>query len=292
MITFFSMVRKYFITVAGMTAFAMPLQAQGDAAVAVPGIDPEIDSRPKIALIIDDIGDRALEGRAAVNLPGPVACAFLPHTPYAAELARLAHTNNKTVMLHLPLQATNGKALGPGGILLDTTENEFRRTLEENLKAIPHVEGVNNHMGSLLTRHPGHMGWLMQVLREHDDLFFIDSYTHKDSVALQLAGEHQLRAIRRDVFLDHDRDPDAIRAEFERLVTVARENGHAVGIGHPYVETMEFLAETLPELEEKYGVKLVAVTELLPRRAPMAAGQVPASKPAAPQAATSSQNSN
>ena len=247
-----TMIRAFIILVASLP---LPVLA-GDPA-------PAEDSAPRIAIIIDDIGDRVAEGKRAVSLPGPVAMAFLPHTPYAAELAREAHRRQKTVMLHLPLQATNGKALGPGGIELDTTEIEFRRILEGNLAAIPHVEGVNNHMGSLLTRHPGHMAWLMRSLREDHELFFVDSYTHKDSVALQLAAENGLRTTRRDVFLDNEPTPDAILAEFERLVEMARKNGHAVGIGHPYPQTMAFLAEHLPELEERYGVTLVPITELL-----------------------------
>lgn len=228
---------------------------------------------PRIAIIIDDIGDREPEGRQAVNLPGPVAVAFLPHTPYAATLAREAHRQHKTVMLHLPLQATDARPLGPGGIELETTEGQFRRILARNLAAIPYVQGVNNHMGSLLTRHPGHMTWLMQSLRERDDdLFFVDSYTHRDSVAFQLARENGLRSARRDVFLDHRADPESIRHEFERLVALAKREGSAVGIGHPYPETMAFLAEVLPQVEEDYGVELVPITGLLAQSADRRAG--------------------
>lgn len=265
-----TMIRLFAILLASLPLLAL---AQESAETEKP--------MPRIAIIIDDIGDRIIEGRQAVNLPGPVAMAFLPHTPYAASLAREAHRKQKTVMLHLPLQATNGKALGPGGIQLDTTESEFQRILATNLAAIPHVEGVNNHMGSLLTRHPGHMEWLMQALRERKqqdrELFFVDSYTHRDSVALQVAEENGLRTTRRDVFLDNDPTPEDIRAEFERLVDTARDNGQAVGIGHPYPETMAFLAAEIPELEKEYGVTLVPITELLGHPPIIPAGSAAAS---------------
>ena len=218
---------------------------------------------PRIAIIIDDIGDRYEEGHAAVALPGAVACAFLPHTPFAAELAELAHASGKEVLLHLPLQSQNGKALGPGAITLETTEHEFRSILNDDLAAIPHVRGVNNHMGSLLTRHPGHMTWLMNGLAERGDLFFIDSYTHAGSVALAMAREQGIRAARRDVFLDNVQESGAIDASFRRLVTEARDKGAAIGIGHPYPATMEFLARVLPKLREEFGVELVPVEVLL-----------------------------
>ena len=221
------------------------------------------EALPRIALIIDDIGDRHAEGRAAVDLPGAVACAFLPHTPYARELARRAHGHGKEVLLHLPLQALEGKELGPGAITLHTSETEFRRILADNLAVIPHVQGVNNHMGSLLTRHPGHMTWLMQDLAANGKLFFVDSYTHADSVALAMARERGVPAARRDVFLDNIPEQKAIEAEFVRLVQRAREHGSAIGIGHPYPQTMEYLARVLPTLEAEFGVTLVPVSALL-----------------------------
>src|SRR5690606_25773360 len=148
--------------------FAMLLLAF--AATAAPDV-------PRIAVIIDDIGDRYVEGEAAVRLPGPVALALppptprarrraqraftareaatracLPHTPQARRLAELAFQARKEVLLHRPLRAMEDKLPGPGAITLDTTEGEFRRLLEENLAAVPHAGGVNNHMGSLITR--------------------------------------------------------------------------------------------------------------------------------------------
>ncbi|MDY7001296.1 MAG: divergent polysaccharide deacetylase family protein, partial [Thermodesulfobacteriota bacterium] len=36
------------------------------------------------------------------------------------------------------------------------------------------------------------------------------------------------------VFLDHVQEPNAIRFQIKRLVTVAKKRGQAIGIGHPY----------------------------------------------------------
>lgn len=235
---------------------------------------------PRIAIIIDDIGDRHAEGRAAIDLPGPVACAFLPHTPYARELATAAHAAGKEVLLHLPLQSLEGKALGPGAITLHTTEAAFVRVLAANLAAIPHVSGVNNHMGSLLTRHPGHMTWLMKALAARGDLYFVDSYTHPDSVALRMAHEARVPAARRDVFLDNEPTPEAIDAQFRRLVAEARRNGSAIGIGHPYPATLEYLREALGRLPEE-GVALVPVRELVQPASPEWVGrEAPGATPA------------
>jgi hypothetical protein len=64
------------------------------------------------------------------------------------------------------------------------------------------------------------------------------------------------------VFLDHDRSADSVAREFERLKSLARKNGQAVGIGHPYPATLEFLEKEIPKLE-KQGYKLVSISQML-----------------------------
>ncbi|WP_303906789.1 divergent polysaccharide deacetylase family protein [Thiohalomonas denitrificans] len=223
------------------------------------------DDAPRMAIIIDDLGDRLPEGRRAVRLPGALTYAFLPHTPHSRPLARLAHNLGKEVMLHLPMDSVNRDRLGPGGLTLDMTHEKFRRTLLDDLKSVPHVRGVNNHMGSLLTRHPGHMGWLMAELAASGDLYFVDSRTARRSVAVLLAEEYGVSATRRDIFLDNVRDQDAIMGQFQKAVTFAGKTGAAIAIGHPYPETIGALQKLLPQLKAQ-GIRLVPVSKLIHRR--------------------------
>ena len=222
---------------------------------------------PKVAIIIDDLGNQRGRGLKVLALPGPVAMAFLPHTPFAEELAIRAHDSGKEVLLHLPMQAVQvERSPGPGAVTLDHTRHQFARIIAESLESVPHVSGVNNHMGSLLTRHPGHMAWLMEELKRREEFFFIDSYTTHLSVALQVARELNVPAMKRDVFLDRVVTDAALAREMERLKTLAREQGFAIGIGHPYRETLDFLSRELPLLQER-GFRLVPVKALLPYRA-------------------------
>lgn len=225
----------------------------------------ESDAPALVSIIIDDIGDQRVLGQRAVDLPGQVTCAFLPLTPFAAALAERAHAQGKEVILHLPMQARHEWPLGPAALRLDMTETEFLSTVATALASVPHVRGVNNHMGSLLTRHPGHMDWLMGVLRTSGHLYFVDSRTTRRSVAHMLAREHGVPSVQRDVFLDNRAEPQAIRRQLERLVAHARRHGSAVAIGHPYPATLEVLAEALPDLEAQ-GVRLVPISELIAHR--------------------------
>ena len=233
------------------------------AASALLAANVKADTRPRIAIIIDDLGYHLAAGRRALDLPGPVAFAVLPETPYGRGLAALANDAGKEVLLHLPLEAANHEGPAePGGITLDMTRGMFRATFARAMATVPFAVCVSSHRGSLLTRHPGHMAWLMDEIRAREDLFFIDSYTTHESVALQVAREEGVSAARRDVFLDHERTVEAVAREFERLKRKARKQGHAVAIGHPVPETLEVLEQQLPLLEEQ-GFELVTIGELI-----------------------------
>lgn len=215
---------------------------------------------PVISIIIDDLGLNLQAGQRVVDLPVPVACAFLPHAPHTRELALRAHTVHKEVILHLPMATVDHRPLDPGGVTLDMTQGQFIATLQEDLAAVPHVSGINNHMGSLLTRHPGHMMWLMHEMRRHDRLFFVDSRTTVDTVARRVADEHGVPSVDRDVFLDSDPDLEAVRFQFRRLLALARRNGSATAIGHPHASTLRVLEEELSWLE---GVRVVPVADVI-----------------------------
>lgn len=220
-------------------------------------------ARPRIAIIIDDLGYALVAGERAIALPGPLAFAVLPGAPRSNDFARKVHATGRDVLLHLPLQAQrdDGKA-EPQSLLLDMSREQFRRALTENIESVPHIVGINTHRGSLLTRHPGHMRWLMDEIVARDDLFFVDSYTTARSIALRIARESGVPAVKRDVFLDPDRSPQTLAREFARLKDIARRRGYAVGIGHPYPATLEFLEVALPALPGD-GYDLVSIRELV-----------------------------
>jgi hypothetical protein len=221
------------------------------------------DRAPRIAIIIDDLGYQLAAGRRAVNLPGPVACAVLPQTPRAILVAEAAFAEGKEVLLHLPLQSMGESvAAEPGGIVLDTTRRELASSFARSIASVPHAVGVSNHRGSLLTQHPGHMSWLMEEIAAQGNLFFVDSYTTHRSIALELARESGVSAVRRDVFLDPDRSPQTLQREFERLKKISRLQGMAVGIGHPYPATLAFLEHELPTLADE-GFELIGIGEYI-----------------------------
>lgn len=255
-----NMCRKFWFVMmfASSATFAELAEDEQDAGVA----EDEI----YISIVIDDIGDRLSNGLRAVELPANVTMAFLPGSPYSHRLAEKAHQLGKEVMLHQPMEAMHYNAMGENGLSLHMTREAFRETLNHSLESIPHVRGVSNHMGSLLTRHPGHMSWLMEEIGTNEGLFFLDSKTTPETVARRVALEHDVPTISRDIFLDNDRDPERIAEQFKRLIDKAKKRGGwALGIGHPYPETLAILEAVLPTLKYN-GIKLVPVSELIATR--------------------------
>jgi len=247
----------------GLTLFMVALQATA----------AEI---PRIAIIIDDLGYALSLGRRVTRLPGPVTVAVLPATPRGKTLAEEANAAGKEVLLHLPLEALHEDGqVEPGGIFLDMSRGEFARTFARDIQSVPHAIGVNSHRGSLLTQHPGHMNWLMEEITERGNLIFVDSYTTRDSIALRLAREAGVPSVKRDVFLDPDESPETLVREFARLKNLARKNGLAVAIGHPYPATIRLLEQELPRLATE-GIELISISELVRLRSQRAEMEIAA----------------
>ena len=218
-----------------------------------------------VAIIIDDLGNNLELGRQAVRLPAPLTYSILPKRPYSREIARHANTVGKEVMLHLPMQADGNRLMGPGGLRADMPRETFDRQLRSSLTNVPHVAGVNNHMGSLLTRQPQAMRWLMEGLRCLGEFYFVDSRTDIRTVARQAAREAGLASAQRDVFLDNEAEPEYVRKQLQRLVAKAKREGSAIAIGHPYPQTLAVLEEVLPGLAAQ-GIAVVPVSQLVEQR--------------------------
>ncbi len=218
---------------------------------------------PKIAIIIDDLGNELRYGRELIQMPHQLTYAFLPHRPFTPRLANMAASAGKEVMLHLPMQSSQEVALGSNALTLELTQHQFQQIVRDSIEAVPHAKGVNNHMGSLLTRHPGHMAWLMEVLAlQESGLYFVDSKTTSMTIAAQIAKEHFVPSVSRDVFIDADPEAEKIWAQLRRLNRIAEKKGYAVAIAHPYPSTVKILTEYLPLLK-KLGIRLVPVTQII-----------------------------
>lgn len=217
----------------------------------------------QIAFVVDDIGNnvRDLE---LLSLPGELTFAVLPHTPFSQQFAYLATQQSKELILHVPMQAIEDKALGPGGLTLDMDKASLQATLGHALATLPQIKGINNHMGSALTQYSEPMKWTMELLRKRD-LYFLDSRTTVQSQAQIVADLYGVANVARQVFLDNITTPNALMTQLTQSKRIAKQQGYVIVIAHPYPETTAFLQTQLPKLLSE-GFELVPVSQLVKQR--------------------------
>ncbi len=217
---------------------------------------------PQVAIIIDDLGYDQKVAAKFLEIDALLSFSVLPHSPFQQAIAAAIHESGRDVLLHLPLEPMEYPNANPGeGALMSAmTQEELLNQLREDLDCVPYVIGVNNHMGSRLTQDSEKMRQILTTLK-HRDLFFVDSLTSPRSCCADVAQLLNLKFARRQVFLDNTQDPDAIRFQIKRLISVAKKQGQAIGIAHPYPVTLEVLQQEIANIEQE--IELVPVSELL-----------------------------
>ncbi|MCH2099796.1 MAG: divergent polysaccharide deacetylase family protein [Pseudomonadales bacterium] len=229
-------------------------------AAALPSIAGADQSRPILTIVIDDLGWDRIAGERTLALPKAVTVAILPGAPASSELAELAMRSGHEIMLHQPMEALDARWPGPGALAVEHDAREIRARLAENLAALPQRAGVSNHMGSRLTAEARAMNAVMTELAGRD-LYFLDSRTTPDTVALQAAQAHDIPATRRDVFLDVDIEDHQIDRALTAALNLAETRGHALAIGHPHVATLRVLEARMAEITRR--VELVPVSRMI-----------------------------
>ena len=232
------------------------------AAPALP-IPADAGKGPRMVVVIDDIGDNPAMAKNLMELPFPVTLAILPDRPHthSVEAAIAAHGNE--IILHQPMQPISYPRVnpGPGALFTDMDAKRIQATLAANIAQLPHLVGINNHMGSALTSDVAGMEAVMPVLKAHG-LFFMDSVTSPTSAAPEAARKAGVPYYRRAVFLDNVRNVRTILGQLKTAERHALKHGRAIAIGHPYTETYEALK--LWAKDRDPHIALVTLKELGP----------------------------
>lgn len=225
-------------------------------------IPPVLDNTlPMVSIIIDDMGYHKELGYELLALPMNLTFSFLAAAPFATELEEKAFQEGRCILLHQPMEPKGKKwDPGPGALMLQQSKEEQARIFQQNLKAIPHAVGVNNHMGSLYTEDRQAMDSLMPLIREQG-LFFVDSFTTAKSQGLAAARAAGVPTARRHIFLDNVHKQDKVCKQLKALVENAQKNGWAIGIGHPNEATYAALNNCRERLLN--SVRLVSAQELI-----------------------------
>lgn len=215
--------------------------------------------KKRIYIILDDAGHNTHQLKPFLQFPGKLSIAVIPRLKYSKEAAELIYQSGKTVMLHQPMQPLGKADPGAGAIYVTMSDDEVRKTLNDNLDSVPHVVGFNNHMGSAATSDERVMDVVLKVAKKRG-LFFVDSFTHAGTVCRKVAKKNGMRIAKRDIFLDNDKSREKIMESFNQGKAVADKNGYAVMIGHVWSDELaKVMLDIYPNfIEEGYCFESVA----------------------------------
>ena len=215
--------------------------------------------KPTLIIVIDDVGYNLEQLKPFLQLPFPLSIAVLPQVEHSAEAAKQAVEAGKEVMLHQPMQALGGNNPGPGAILLTMNPSDAEALMGKNLDSLPEAIGVNNHMGSAVTRDEALMGGVLDLVKKRG-IYYLDSLTAPGTATAVLCRKLSIPYWERDVFLDNTGDKQSILRALEEGKKVASTRGASVLIGHVWsAELAQTLMEIYPQLiEEGYSLSTIS----------------------------------
>jgi len=222
---------------------------------------------PHIGICIDDAGNQnpTQEGQPIykmLRLPFKMTFAVMPYCTYTNQSANEIYNQGSEVILHQPMAAISVPNPGAGGITDAMTLEQVRTTVATNLDNLPHVIGMNNHMGSLITQQEDKMQVCIEEL-EKRDLFFYDSRTITKSVGYDIAKDNGLLTGERDLFIDgsnKDQSKNLIRSLAQRALHAP--NLTHLAIGHVRTSTADALTEMASELSAM-GVEVWPISKCM-----------------------------
>lgn len=235
-----------------------------------PVAPPTISARPRIAIVIDDMGLNGAAFERINALPQPITMSFLAYARGAQSMIDALAPQHEA-MLHLPMEPLERlDDAGPDMLRVDEPPGRIRAALRRNLTALRGYDGVNNHTGSRFTADTRSMRIVLQEL-DARGIYFLDSVTTARPVAARLGAQNAYRVIERDVFLDTDYatlTPEIVQGQLALAEAIAQRDGMAIAIGHPYRVTMGAVETWLSDIEAR-GFEIVTVGDLVAHPSPL-----------------------
>lgn len=217
--------------------------------------------KPKVAIIIDDCGNNFETDKQISEINNNLTLAILPGREDSIVTANYFNNFDRfQLMLHLPLEPIDPKDEEKNMIMTNMDEKEIKEELNSYLQELgEYIVGINNHKGSEFTSNREKMKILLEEAKKNN-LFFIDSFTYKDSVAYQIAREINLKTAKRDIFLDNADNKEKIRNKLNEALELAKAKGKVVVIGHSKPNTIAVLRE---EMVANNQIEFVKASEII-----------------------------
>lgn len=221
--------------------------------------------KAKVALLIDDFGyanDAGLLDAFFKDLPFSFTISIIPGTRFGKEIAAIAHQERKQIIVHMPMEPEKDFNNQYRWIILNGMSPEkIKKQVKGAIESVPYAQGLNNHMGSLVTSKRKLMEPVLELLKEKG-MFFVDSKTSSFSIGYSLAKDLGVKSTFNCVFLDNKRNEAYIENQFKKLIRRALHRGWVLGLGHSNMRTALTLRKMVKNCDDR-RISFVPVSEIL-----------------------------
>lgn len=223
------------------------------------------DTRPQIAVVIQDLGLKSAITNQAVRLPPEVTLSFGPYSDRLEEWIDRARAAGHEVLLEVPMEPRSFPTddPGPGALLVSQTEDENLTRLQRFLGNFVGYVGVTNRMGGAFAEERDKLRPILRELRRRGLLFLDRAPIPVGSPGL--VADTGLIYLRRDVDLDTVLARTAIQQRFAEAEQIARSQGYAIAVAKATPVLLEMIENWLSTLGTK-GLVAAPLTAVIAKR--------------------------
>lgn len=100
--------------------------------------------KPKIVIIVDDLGSNKESVDRLLKIPASITFAVLPNLPYSRYAASMGNSNGRDVILHIPMEPMDSSEYvwsdsRDGTLLTGLPKSEILSKLDKDLASVPYI---------------------------------------------------------------------------------------------------------------------------------------------------------
>lgn len=192
---------------------------------------PNPEGKPLLSVILIDAGTEGLDNDILLTFTFPVTFALDPGRPGATADSKRLSRGGFEILALAPGDETASAAANPADVA---------SALSKAFAAIPEAVGMIDRLGAGFQTEPDRVRDMIEALGSTGHGLITYDSDPDGTVTVARHGGVASGVIYR--VLDHEREPGlVIRRYLDRAAKEARENGHAIVIGHTYPETVTAL---------------------------------------------------
>lgn len=220
-----------------------------------------LERRPRLTLIVDELGDDLLIVRDLLALDVPLTFVVTPFRAFAQASGQRITMASRELLLALPNLAAMAtpSTREPRPTATAGMQDEGLRLLEKAFAELPQVAGVKSNPASPIAAKSARGRWLLQKLKT-DRLFLFADSVAADSLC-EAATELGCGCVRAAERIDGE-DETALRIAFSRLLETVQRQGDVIASVPARPALVAALQAELPRFREA-GVEIVAASRLL-----------------------------